>query len=161
MRLSLRRPLNVNDESRESVKAKVGDTILKNYDLGQMCLAHGSAFHATCFVKLQPPLTVPNKHLFSLISCDLVAIAAQKSSDAAAPPARSFVLCCHDGGRRVSSGRTVMAGRFTTRFELKGMIKESVFAVMDRKHITDSSLHTNKPFMWAFFLFLFFFFKPF
>lgn len=42
-----------------------------------------------------------------------------------------------------------MAGRFTTRFELKGMIKESVFAVMDRKHITDSSLHTNKPFMWV------------
>lgn len=114
-------------------------------DLGQMCLAHAGAFRATCFVKLQPPLTVPNKHLFSLISCDLVAIAAQESSEAA----RSFVLCCHDGGRRASSGRTVMAGRFTARFELKGMIKESVFAVMDRKHITDSSLHTNKPFMWV------------
>lgn len=157
MRLSLRRPLNVNDESRESVKAKLGDTTLKNCDLGQMCLAHAGAFRATCFVKLQPPLTVPNEHLFSLISCDLVAIAAQKSSDAAAaePPARSFVLCCHNGGRRVSSGRTVMAGRFTTRFELKGMIKESVFAVMDRKHITDSSLHTNKPFMWVFFVFFF------
>lgn len=162
MRLSLRRPLNVNDESRESVKAQPGDTTLKNCDLGQMCLAHAGAFRATCFVKLQPPLTVPNEHLFSLILCDLVAIAAQKSSDAAAaaaaPPARSFVLCCHDGGRRVSSGRTVMAGRFTTRFELKGMIKESVFAVMDRKHITDSSLHTNKPFMWVFFCCCFFYF---
>lgn len=160
MRLSLRRPLNVNDESRESVKAKPGDTTLKNCDLGQMCLAHAGAFRATCFVKLQPPLTLPNEHLFSLISCDLVAIAAQKSSDAeaaAAPPARRFVLCCHDGGRRVSSGRTVMAGRFTTRFELKGMIKESVFAVMARKHITDSSLHTNKPFMWVGFFLLFFF----
>lgn len=58
-----------------------------------MCLAHAGAFRATCFVKLQPPLTVPNEHLFSLISRDLVAIAAQESSDAAVRHQRE-ALCC-------------------------------------------------------------------